>query len=69
MKKVFAIELANKLLSKTGEEHYVIWDPSSYREFFTRSGYVVKSETQMIEDYDRIEEYVFHIVHVSEKAA
>lgn len=69
MKKVFAINLANQLHRKYGEEHFVIWDPSSYREMLTRSGYVVKSESEMIEEYGSVESYTYHVVHVSERVA
>lgn len=65
MRRGVAVQEAKRLESQTGEHHYVVWDPANYREIFTVSGYVVNSETEMIETYGNIEECSLIIVHAS----
>lgn len=65
LRRGVAVREANRLDSITGENHYVVWDPVNYREIFTASGYVVKSEAEMIETYGTVEDGALLIVHAS----
>lgn len=69
MKRKEAIFLANKKESETNETHFVVWEPQDLKEALTASGYRVKSETEMIDEYGSVENFLPHVVHVSSMAS
>ncbi|MBP1308985.1 hypothetical protein JOD82_002005 [Paenibacillus sp. 1182] len=69
MRKRKAIKIADQRGYKTGLQHFVIWDPQTIREAFTFSGYQVKSEKEMIEDYGSVEEYLLYVAYVTRQVS
>ncbi|ADO59748.1 hypothetical protein [Paenibacillus polymyxa] len=69
MRKRKAIQMADQKGYETGLQHFVIWDPETIREAFTFSGYQVKSEKEMIEDYGSVEECLLYIAYLTRQVS
>jgi hypothetical protein len=69
MRKGVAIKLAELQAQLTSVEQFVVWDPQTVKESFALSGYQVKSEKELIEEFGSVEDYSLYVSYVAHQAS